>query len=335
MALRLEDLMFIDDVMVKAQLAACLEVSGYPKPGNVHRLRDFPDTRFEHFIAGSIAIGPSIRASALNGFRVGLNEVELNGIGVGSLIKGAVVNVKRFHSGGNTHLGVVTLFIPLAASAGMCFAKWHSLSEVNLKECFMRVVKSTTVRDALDFCEALRIAGVGGLGRIPISSMPDVTSWNVGDRIVEENFTLYDLMAFSSSWDLVASEFVNGLEIVFRVGYPSFLKFYDETGDINIAIVHAFLKLLSSKPDTFIARKFGLKTTSNIIEAVKIGLKFSEDVSRRAEEVLQLGGLSSVEGRRELLKLDEELAEMGLNPGSTADILAASLFVAFLLGFKL
>lgn len=326
---------FIDEVMVKAQLAACLEVSGYPKPGNVHRLRDFPDTRFEHFIAGSIAIGPAIRFSASSGIRAGLNEIDLNDISIGSLIKRAVLNVNCFHSGGNTHFGMITLFIPLAASAGMCFAKWRSLSEVKLRTSFIEIVKSTTIRDALDFCEALRIAGVGGLGKLSNSSLPDVNSSDVKNRIVSENITLYDLLDFSSSWDLVASEFVNGLETVFSVGYPSFLEFYEEYNDINIAIVHSFLKLLSIKPDTFIARKFGLKFSSDIVEALSIGLNFSRNISLRAQRILDLGGLTSSDGRRELFKLDDELANAGLNPGSTADVLATSLFAALLLGFKL
>lgn len=332
--MEVEGLDFFDEVMVKAQLAACLEVSGYPKPGNVHRLRDFPDTRFEHFVAGSVAIGPSVRDAALNGFRAALSGVDLGGIGVGSLIKRAVVSVRRLHDGGNTHLGTVTLFIPLAASAGLCFAKQRFLDGVGLRECFGEVVESTTVRDALDFCEALRIGGVGGLGRIADSSMPDVMSGDVDDRIVRESLTLYDLMSLSSGWDLVASEFVGGLETAFEVGFPSFLKFYDEVGDVNVAIVHTFLKLLSVRPDTFIARKLGLRKTSDVVEAVRIGLSFSEAVSRRAMEILRLGGLRSVRGVEELLRLDEELAERGLNPGSTADILAASLYISLLIGFR-
>jgi len=51
-----------------AMLAALLEVSAYPKPGNVHRLRDVPGTRYEHFLAGSVAMGPAMRKLALGGY---------------------------------------------------------------------------------------------------------------------------------------------------------------------------------------------------------------------------------------------------------------------------
>ncbi len=43
-----------------AQIASALEVSGYPKPGNVHRTRDFEDMEFEDFIISGIVIGDSI-----------------------------------------------------------------------------------------------------------------------------------------------------------------------------------------------------------------------------------------------------------------------------------
>ena len=42
-------------------LASLLELSGWPKPGNVHRTKDFEDTRFEHFLSGIAAIQPNFR----------------------------------------------------------------------------------------------------------------------------------------------------------------------------------------------------------------------------------------------------------------------------------
>ncbi|WP_455363487.1 triphosphoribosyl-dephospho-CoA synthase, partial [[Eubacterium] cellulosolvens] len=39
-----------DEIAAALQLAVLLEVSAYPKPGNVHRTRDFELTRFEHFL---------------------------------------------------------------------------------------------------------------------------------------------------------------------------------------------------------------------------------------------------------------------------------------------
>ena len=51
----------LDDLMRCINLASLLEISGWPKPGNVHRTQDFQDTRFEHFLAGISAIQPNFK----------------------------------------------------------------------------------------------------------------------------------------------------------------------------------------------------------------------------------------------------------------------------------
>ena len=42
-----------DHVSRCLQLAILLEVSAYPKPGNVHRTADFQETDYEHFLASA------------------------------------------------------------------------------------------------------------------------------------------------------------------------------------------------------------------------------------------------------------------------------------------
>ena len=325
---------FIDDVMIKAQLAACLEVSGYPKPGNVHRLRDYPDTRYEHFIAGSIAIGPAIRMAVINGIKAGLNNIKLDEINIGLLIKNAILNIKNIHYGGNTHFGIITLFIPLASSTGFCIANNDKLTLRDLRNYFDLIVKSTSINDAIYFYEAARMINVGNLGKVKLKGIPDITSNNYREEIIRSNLTLYRLMEISSKWDSIAWEFTNKLKTICEIGYPSLIKFYNETKDINMAIVHTFLKLLSIKPDTLIARKIGLEETDNIIDAVKIGMNIAKEISEKAREILDSGGLRLVTGTELLLRLDEELAIRKLNPGSTADMLATAIFIALLLGFK-
>ena len=52
------------------ELAILLEVSGYPKPGNVHRTADFPETTFEQYLASAVAIAPSFRMAVEQGIKV-------------------------------------------------------------------------------------------------------------------------------------------------------------------------------------------------------------------------------------------------------------------------
>ncbi|RLI03541.1 hypothetical protein DRO38_02560, partial [Candidatus Bathyarchaeota archaeon] len=86
--MKLKDL--IEHVRTSAQLAAVLEASGWPKPGNVHRTIDHSDARYEHFLAGSIALGSSIGEAALKGYMVAQGRLSISKIGVGKLVKKAV-----------------------------------------------------------------------------------------------------------------------------------------------------------------------------------------------------------------------------------------------------
>ncbi len=83
-----------------------------------------------------------------------------------------------------------------------------------------------------------------------------------------------------------------------------------------------FLKLLSEIPDTLIARKAG---------SVK-----AEEISHQALQVLEFGGLSTQEGREALAELDKNLrdSENKLNPGTTADLVTATLALHILSGYR-
>ena len=84
----------------RAQLAMMLEVCAYPKPGNVDRCHDYPDTRLEHFLASTIFA------------RTALEEAETGTGRIGEIIKHAVRDT-NCHEGGNTHFGAFILLIPL------------------------------------------------------------------------------------------------------------------------------------------------------------------------------------------------------------------------------
>ncbi|MGQ9469374.1 MAG: triphosphoribosyl-dephospho-CoA synthase [Nitrososphaerales archaeon] len=325
-----------NDIMMAAQLASALEVSGTPKPGNVHRNADFIDTRFEHYLAGSVAIGPHIKEVALKGIDAGLDRIKINEIRIGKHIKEAIHKVKLWHKGGNTHLGIILLFIPLAASAGFMIAKFKKIEPNGLSSTLYKVMKATTHQDAIDVYDAILESSSSALGRLEGKAVPDLMSPDAKSKIIEQKLSLYDLMKISSEWDNVARELTTGMKISFNLGYKTLLDVYEKTGDINIAIVHTFLTILAKHPDTLIARKVGLKHTQNISEAVRIGLIEAKKISRQAERILRLGGLISKKGKRALNRFDKKLREPKnkLNPGTTADIVASSLMIAILCGMR-
>jgi len=323
-----------DDVMRSAQLAAALEVSGWPKPGNVHRTADFEDTTFEQFIAGSIALGPQIRRAALRGIEAGKGRIGLEEVGVGGIIGEILEDVGAWHRGGNTHLGTCMLIVPLAASAGYTFASTSKLGIADVRGNAAAVMKATTVQDALDVQRAMGLLMPTGLGKLEDKGLPDLSGEGARRTIVEKAYTLYDMMKASSDWDNIAREWVTRMEISFCCGLPTWLRIKRETGNVNVATVNTFLTILSRYPDTFIARKIGSRTEVDIRKAVRTGLVEARKISSMASRALSMGGASNVEGIRALRDFDRQLRARGneVNPGTTADLTSSSIMIAMLSG---
>ncbi|RJS83977.1 ATP--dephospho-CoA triphosphoribosyl transferase CitG [Candidatus Bathyarchaeota archaeon] len=334
---RLRDKDIVEFVRSSAELAAVLEVSGWPKPGNVHRTRDHPDARYEHFLAGSIALGPSISIAARRGLMLAKGKIEASRVGLGRLIKKAVLDIVKFHYGGNTHLGASLLFIPLAVAASKTLFDNGEIRPEDLRNNVGQVIKATTARDAVKVYEAIASASSPReLGRLERGGIPDVYDEKAKEKLLERGITLYRVMEESSHYDTIAKELSTSMETSFNIGYKCIMEIFEETGDINTSTVHTFLKILSVVPDTFIARKVGLKKIRNIEEAVRLGIKETFWISDTAREILKLGGLTTDEGRRALWMFDKKLQGFGkdYNPGTTADLTAASLMIALLSGLK-
>ena len=301
------------------QLAVLLEVSAYPKPGNVHRTTNFAETRYEHFLASAVALSSHFRYAAQMGARVSQKRVTVNRIGIGRIIKDAVRAVRAWQRDKNTLLGSILLLSPMAAAAGLIIEGKEAFSADVFRTNLKSVVKSTTPRDAVHVFDAINIAAPGGLGSAPRLDVKDSRS---RQKILAERISLYEIFRISAPWDSISAEWVNDFHITFDIGYPYFKRVIKDTGDINTSSVHTFLKILSEVPDTLIARKTGKRK--------------AEWVSSQARIVLNAGGLATPKGRKSLLELDRKLhdASHKLNPGTTADITSAALAVAILEGFR-
>lgn len=299
------------------QFAALLEVSAYPKPGNVHRTADFEKTRYEHFLASAIAVGPHFKHAAKQGMLLHHGKIGLDRVRVGKIIKEAVVDVSSWQHGGNTILGSIILLVPIAVATGLTLAS-GKFSISRLRKNIKLVVESTTPEDAVNLYEAISIAQPGGLGKAPKLDVTDATSKK---KIIKEKVSLYEVFKISAPWDSISSEWVDNYHITFNIGYPFFAQQLEETNDINTATVHTFLKILSEVPDTLIARKAGMPQ--------------AKEVSAQAKIVLEKGGLTTHEGRDFLLKFDAKLRASAhkFNPGTTADITSAVLALAILNGY--
>jgi triphosphoribosyl-dephospho-CoA synthase len=151
--------------------------------------------------------------------------------------------------------------------------------------------------DARDVYAAIRLANPAGLGRV---EQQDVSA--------EPTLPLRQVMALAADRDLVARQYANGFREVFDDGVPALVRGLELTGGLESAIVFCHLSLLARHPDSLIARKRGPAE--------------AEEATRRAR--LVLAGEMSVDELDAWLRAEGR----GRNPGTTADLVTAVLFVA-------
>ncbi|XHH10025.1 MAG: triphosphoribosyl-dephospho-CoA synthase [Candidatus Bathyarchaeia archaeon] len=300
------------------QLAILLEVSA-DKPGNVNFASSFEGTSVVHFLASAVAAGPSFQEAAERGIQIGDGKRTLSEAGLGELIKMGVKDVMTWQRGGNTILGTVILFVPIAVAAGMTPTDEKFKMDLSvLRRNIDALIKASTAVDSVNLYEAIDIAMPAGLNQTPELSVNDPNS---KQRLTQENITLYQVSDIAKDYDDICSEYVRNYPITFTEAYPYLTEQLEEF-DQNTAVVNTFLKILSSHPDTFIARKAGVEK--------------AKKVSTQAKWVLELGGAATPDGMVAVAKFDRSLreAENRYNPGTTADITAAALAICTLNGYR-
>jgi triphosphoribosyl-dephospho-CoA synthase len=281
----------------RAQLACVLEASA-PKPGNVSPGRPFADVRYEDFVVSAEAIARPLEGAG----RRPLGETIL-----------LAVEATAARTRANTNLGIVLLLAPLAQAAVRLLDSTTSPEQGdrlrNLRAEVGRVLSDTTVGDAIQAYRAIRLAHPGGLGN---AAEQDVAS--------EPTITLLETMRLAADRDGIAREWATTFETTFERGVPALLNARADGVATSNAIVETYLTLLAGTPDTHIVRRGG--------DAL------AQRVSRLAADALAAGGVRSEGGRRAIDAMDAALRDPRnlANPGTTADLTAATLFAALLAG---
>jgi triphosphoribosyl-dephospho-CoA synthase len=281
----------------RAQFACVLEASA-PKPGNVSPGRPFADVRYEDFVVSAEAIARPLEGAG----RRPLGE---------TILMAVEATAARTHA--NTNLGIVLLLAPLARAA-IRLLDTPTPSERgdrlrSLRAEVGRVLKDTNVEDAKRAYRAIRLAHPGGLGS---SEDQDVAT--------EPTVTLLEAMRLAADRDGVAREWATTFETTFERGVPALFNARAAGLALSDAIVETSLTLLAARPDTHIVRRGG--------DAL------AHRASRLAADALAAGGARSEAGRQRIEAMDAALRDPRnlANPGTTADLTAATLFAALLVG---
>jgi triphosphoribosyl-dephospho-CoA synthase len=204
----------------------------------------------------------------------------------------------------NTNLGIVLLVAPLARAA-LCTAEVGGGG--TLRAALRGVLAETNIDDARDVYAAIRLAAPGGLGR---AAEQDVQN--------DPTVTLLDAMRLAADRDGIAREYADSFEATFEIGAPALERARADELDWSEAVVETFLTLLAARPDTHIARRGGAALAAQ--------------ATRLAAEALAEGGVRSAAGLTAIDEMDRALRDERHhgNPGTTADLTAASIFVVLL-----
>ncbi len=222
---------------------------------------------------------------------------------IGQLLLDAVRSWRFWNIPGNTHFGSLVLMIPLCVAAGRCVENIERLEE-ELTE----VLKETSVEDALDFYSAFELAEARVVN-VLLFSLTD-PDWH--EKLQSQGKVLLDLMNLSRDHDLIAREWSSGYKRSFHMAdrLAEKVKSYGLTE----GVVRTYLEALSEEPDSLVLAKFGIE--------------LAKEVSFRAKLALEDETLESAR------KLDRELLDEDVNPGSTADLIGASLLISLLRGLR-
>ncbi len=211
---------------------------------------------------------------------------------VGTVIKNAV-RATNAAVGSNTNLGMVLLLAPLASVP----------RSVRCRDGIHGVLERLNHHDCQDAYAAIRQANPGGLGT---NDQADVRA--------AAPTCLVSAMEMASDSDLIARQYANGFADVLDFVVPTLVSSCTAQS-MKEAIVLTHLTTMAQFPDSLIRRK--------------CGPEIAHESSERASRVIDIRKNRPTDYRDALNEFDCWLRSDGnrRNPGTTADLIAAALFV--------
>jgi triphosphoribosyl-dephospho-CoA synthase len=198
----------------------------------------------------------------------------------------------------NTNLGIVLLFAPLCRAIHSC----DTFEE--LPDALAHVLDTLTIEDAKVCYQAIRLADAGGMGKVENHDLQTIPS-----------ITLKQAMALAQNRDSIAKQYLNNFHEIFMIGLPNLTSAIKCEESIEWATALAYLTILSSVPDTLVCRKQSREHAFAVTKKAK-GL---------TDKMNNINKLSHL--KADIIAWDNELKKEAINPGTTADLTAATLLL--------
>ena len=205
----------------------------------------------------------------------------------------AAVRAARSVARSNANLGIVLAIAPLAAVPDAPAAK--VAAPATARAAVAAVLARLTPADAADVWQAIRLSQPGGLGESP---QHDLAGPAPADLLAA--------MRLAAPRDAIARLWTDGYQSLHAGLVADLLAAIDHGLPLHDAIVDAFLAQLAREPDSLIARKHGLPMALEVS-----GLAAA---ARAAPQTIPAFDRFLRSPRR-------------LNPGTTADLTAAALYI--------
>ncbi|MCC3144107.1 triphosphoribosyl-dephospho-CoA synthase [Halanaerobium sp. Z-7514] len=291
-----------DQGVAQALQIACLLEASTPKPGNVSPNKEFEDLNYRDFLYSSAAIFPAF--------------LKLEQKSVGEIIYQAIYETHSFIES-NTNLGIVLLCSPLAYAYAQLRAK-NEIEKFQQNELIKELRKELNLvlnnldqKDA-EYCyKAINYSKAGNLKEVDQADLSE-----------KPKITLLKAMQLAEKRDNIAFEYANNYSITFDYAYPHFQKYSRIYNKIDKIIIMTFLEILAEYPDSLIARKHGDKKAA--------------EISAAAKKVLKSINSGQADFWQKIDDFDQKLRaeKYKVNPGTTADLITAVIFLAILISGK-
>jgi len=205
----------------------------------------------------------------------------------------AAVRAATVATPSNANLGIILAIAPLAAVPGQA----RPLGGADVAAVFERL----DAADAAAIWQAIRLARPGGLGRADRFDLADPPPADIRGAMRE-----------AAGRDAIAALWAEGYDSLFKGPVADLATALASGACLETAIIRSHLRQLARRPDSLIARRHGLAT--------------AELVS--AEAAALVAGETKPGWAAGLAAFDAALRQpRRLNPGTTADLVAAALYI--------